>query len=305
MFEQNDLPLKFDLKSGYHHLDIFEVYQAYLGFAWELQGKTRYSNFSVLPFGLSSACYAFTKLLRPLIGYWRCQGLRVVLYLDDGIAAVKGTEWGVSKQIQDDLSKAWFVVNEAKCQWTPVKKLVWLGFEIGLELGKLVVPDSKLESTCDLLKSLVESWVVPARKLASAIGKIISMSLAIGPVVCLMTCSLYTVLNNRRSWCAQLPLAIEAKNELNFWLAKIRELNGQDLWPKPSTVRVVFSDASDTGFGGYTVEHGGLIANGQWSREEAQQSSTWRELRDVRLVLVQSYKMKGLGGLLITKMWLG
>jgi len=33
------------------------------------------------------------------------------------------------------------------------------------------------------------------------------------------------------------------------------------------------------------VEHGGLIVNGQWSREEAQQSSMWRELRAVRLVL--------------------
>jgi len=33
------------------------------------------------------------------------------------------------------------------------------------------------------------------------------------------------------------------------------------------------------------VEHGGLIANGQWSKEEAQQSSTWWELRAVRLVL--------------------
>ena len=78
---------------------------------------------------------------------------------------------------------------------------------------------------------------------------------------------------------------MEAKSELKLWLAKIREFNGQNLWPKPSAVRVVFSDASDTGFGGYTVEHGGLIANGQWSREEAQQSSTWRELRAVRLVL--------------------
>jgi len=130
MFEQNDLPLKFDLKSGYHHLDIFEVHQAYLGFAWELQGKTRYFVFTVLPFGLSSACYAFTKPLRPLIGYWRGQGLRVVLCLDNGIVAVKDTERVVSKQIQDDLSKAGFVVNEGKSQWTPVKKLVWLGFEI-------------------------------------------------------------------------------------------------------------------------------------------------------------------------------
>ena len=287
MLEKGDLLIKFDLKSGYHHLDIFVAHQVYLGFAWELQGKTRYFVFTVLPFGLSSACYAFTKLLRPLIGYWRGQGIRVVLYLDDGIVAIKDTELAgsVSKQIRDDLSKAGFVVNEAKSLWTPMKKLVWLGFEIDLELGKLVVPDPKLVNTCDLLNSLVDSPVVPARKLASAVGKIISMSLAIGPVARLMTRSLYTILNNRRSWCSQLPLSIDAKNELKFWLDKIREFNGQDLWPKPSAVRVVFSDASDTGFGGYTVEHGGLIANGQWSREEAQQSSTWRELRAVRLVL--------------------
>ena len=76
------------------------MHQAY---SWELQGKTRYFVFTVLPFGLSSACHAFTKLLRLLIGYLRGQGIRVVLYLDDGIVAVKGTELGVSKQIQDNL----------------------------------------------------------------------------------------------------------------------------------------------------------------------------------------------------------
>ena len=83
----------------------------------------------MLPFGLSSACYAFTKLLRPLIGYWRGQGLRVVLYLDDGIVAVKDTELAgrVVRQIQDDLSKVGLVVNEAKSQWTPVKKTSLVG----------------------------------------------------------------------------------------------------------------------------------------------------------------------------------
>ena len=63
-------------------------------------------------------------------------------------------------------------MNEVKSQWTPVKKLVWLGFEIDLELGKLVVPDAKLESIYDLLKSLAEIPVVPVRKLASAIGTV-------------------------------------------------------------------------------------------------------------------------------------
>ena len=35
------------------------------------------------------------------------------------------------------------------------------------------------------------------------------------------------------------------------------------------------SYVSATGFGGYTVEHGNLMANGQWSAEEAAQSSTY------------------------------
>ena len=62
----------------------------------------------------------FTKLLRLFIGYWRGQGLRVVLHLDDSIVTVIGTELAgsVSKQIQDDLG---FVVNEAKSQWVPVR----------------------------------------------------------------------------------------------------------------------------------------------------------------------------------------
>jgi len=56
------------------------------------------------------------------MGYWRGQGIKVVLYLDDGIVVVKGTELGgsVNKQIRDYLSKARLVVNEAKFQWTPV-----------------------------------------------------------------------------------------------------------------------------------------------------------------------------------------
>jgi len=33
------------------------------------------------------------------------------------------------------------------------------------------------------------------------------------------------------------------------------------------------------------VEHGNLIANGQWSPDKVAKSSTWRELRAVRLVL--------------------
>ena len=37
---------------------------------WPFCGKLRFFSFKVLPFGLSSACFCFTKLLRPLVKRW-------------------------------------------------------------------------------------------------------------------------------------------------------------------------------------------------------------------------------------------
>ena len=51
--------------------------------------------------------------MRPLVKYWRQQGLRIVLYLDYGIAAVQGEQAALaaSKIVQADLEKAGLIVN--------------------------------------------------------------------------------------------------------------------------------------------------------------------------------------------------
>ena len=51
-------------------------------------------------------------------------------------------------------------------------------------------------------------------------------------------------------------------------------------------MRVVYSDASETGYGGYVVEHGACVSYGQWTEREADQSSTWRELAAVLQMLM-------------------
>ena len=100
-----------------------------------------------------------------------------------------------------------------------------------------------------------------------------------------MTRNLYFILNQKNAWCQNLVLTPEALQQLRFWLKEIANFNGHQIWPKPSAVRVVYSDASDTGYGGYMVEHGNMVANGQWSEEVAKLSSTWCELHAVRLIL--------------------
>ena len=80
MIDCNDFLFKFDLKSGYHHIEIFEPHWRYLGFAWNKEGVEQYYVFTVLPFGLATACYIFTKIMRQLVKYWHSKGLRAVVY---------------------------------------------------------------------------------------------------------------------------------------------------------------------------------------------------------------------------------
>ena len=67
----------FDIKQGYHHVDMHPDSIPYLGFSWEIDGVMRYFVFLVLPFGLTSAPFIFTKLVRVLVKLWRGQGVRI------------------------------------------------------------------------------------------------------------------------------------------------------------------------------------------------------------------------------------
>ena len=56
----------FDIKSGYHHIDIFPPDQEFLGFSWSKDGVIRFHKVTVLPFGISTGPYIFTEVLKPL-----------------------------------------------------------------------------------------------------------------------------------------------------------------------------------------------------------------------------------------------
>ena len=128
-----------------------------------------------------------------------------------------------------------------------------------------------------LRRSCRELQRLPVRELASIVGKIISMGLAIGPVSRFLTRSIYSLLETRDTWYDLLEISADAHRELEFWKACLAEYSSQPIWQVPSAVRVVYSDASESGYGGYIVEHGGCVSYGQWTESEAGQSSTWRE----------------------------
>ena len=70
---------KFSLKSGYHHVDVFEEHQTYLGFLWKINNIVKFFVFTVLPLGLFglTAPFVFTKVVRPLVKY----SIKIVCFL--------------------------------------------------------------------------------------------------------------------------------------------------------------------------------------------------------------------------------
>ena len=85
LFQSGYFFFTFDLKSGYHHLEIFPDHRQYLGFSWNFGSIVKHFLFTVLLFGMSSAQHIFSKLERSLVYYWRSLGRRVVTFLDDCI----------------------------------------------------------------------------------------------------------------------------------------------------------------------------------------------------------------------------
>ena len=281
LFSKGDYFFTFDLKSGYHHVDIHKDCWPYLGFSWGVGPQTKWYTFTVLLFGLASACYVFTKLLRSLVKRWRSMGLRCIVYIDDGICAAKSeTECTTVKDvILSDLGKADFVLSIAKCMLDPIQRGEWLGFVLDMRVGSFFVPSEKISRLQSSIASLDLNQPVQVRAISSVVGQIISMNLAIGPVARLQTRACYSVINQRMTWSDRLLLSDEAKSELTFWKECVPLFNGQPIWFDSGATRIAYSDASSSGYGGYIVEIGPNISHGHWSSQEVPMSSTWHELK--------------------------
>ena len=161
----------FDFISGYHHVAIFSWSQA---IPWVFMGpsfqasKLKYFVFAVLPFGLTSAPYIFIKLMRPLVRHWRSTGRRIVVFLDDGIGGSgdfdAAQEFSIS--CRSVLASAGLYVNDLKSKQS--------------------------------ISRVLNQRDCSAKELASIAGQLISMFLAIGNLVRLLSRDMYAQVQSQQ-----------------------------------------------------------------------------------------------------------
>ena len=165
--------------------------------------------------------------------------------------------------MRGDLDRLGLLVNEEKSNFEPRQKGEHLGFILDLTKGEFSIPPGKIDHLFNLISLLLDDVSPTARDVSRITGTLISMELALGPVVRLRTRALYAVLNSVHSLSCKVALTREAVEELNFWRDNFFRLCGKPIWrPSPKIELLSYSDASNVGWAGFIVQFGTHIARG-------------------------------------------
>jgi len=253
MFEslaaRGDVMFSIDLLSGYHQCEMHPNAWEYLGLEW--QGK--FYVFKVLPFGLSSAPWCFTKLMREVAGFLRLKGVKLIAYVDDFCFICPGLNLGRARTIRhlvlNTFEAAGLQINLDKSHLEFSPALQHLGFLIDLERGLFIVPAERWARLQVLVSSALEANKATVRTLAKIGGHLSSMSLALGPVARLFSRACYRPqASHGMNFVAKLDP--ELRDELLFWKKCDRESYSTPIWRGPTVADVhLASDAGGRSWG--------------------------------------------------------
>lgn len=320
MMRKGDYMMVLDMKAGYHQAPVKPEFRRLLCFAW--QGKVY--QWQVMPFGLSTAPRAYSKLARCLLKRWRAMGIRCSNYIDDFIffaASVEEAE-RVRALVLRDLSDLGWYISPGKCMLQPGTMVEYLGLVFcSLPEPHVRVPHHKLQRAQALFQGALRKAAavgpegVAAGKvrttghtLAAALGFLQSLRLAVA-VVPLFTRELYACLNTlprvgeRGYACFEygstVVLSEGALEECKFWRACTVRWNGFVVRPVAIS-RVIYTDGCGDGFGSMVhrvlnrlVEPADMAVAGSWELE-ASEDSVYTELEGLwRSVLAAGSALAG------------
>ncbi len=167
--EKGDFACQFDIESAYHHVMVHPRHWGLVGFSLVIEGRERYFCFTVLPFGLATAPFVFTKVTRPILAKWRSKGIRSSLYLDDGYALAKSAGGAESsmREMREDLERLGFRLNLEKSKLTASQELEsFLGATVNLREGTWSWSEKRRLSLYDLVREVLKHGTVSRRTLA-------------------------------------------------------------------------------------------------------------------------------------------
>ncbi|XP_070519715.1 uncharacterized protein [Cardiocondyla obscurior] len=256
-----------DLEDAYLQVPIHEDHRKFLRF--QLRGTTY--EYNVLPFGLSTAPFIFTKVMRPVLSYLRQKGLYLVIYLDDFLllgSSLEECQTNVSISI-NLLSSLGFCVNYKKSQLIPSTTCKYLGFVFDSCKQSISIPMQRRERLLRVIPDMALRSECSLRDFASMIGSLISICPAVQYGL------LYTKMFERAkflalrdcddNYSARMKIPSHLCSDFNWWIRTLSKPDLSNTIRSGHFVREIFSDASLNGWG---AAYGVSKAHGWWSEED-------------------------------------
>ena len=217
----------------------------------------------------------------------RQMGYRGLMYIDDNLTAAATKEAALEweRKVYDLFQKAGWVFKPSKRSGEPAQVCRFLGLEIDSRDLTFNIPLDKKEAIKSHLLYLKTLKRIKVKNLASLVGKLQSVRLATGPIVSVMTRSLYHTISKAKFWSSWVELEHLARYELTWWLENLDSVSkfpiSQSLSTTPLTyVEEVASDASGIGSFCYYINPGKEVLDARaFTEQEQGESSTWRELK--------------------------
>lgn len=253
-----------DMKDAYFLVPIHENHKKYLKFSFN---DTLY-QFNCLPFGLSTAPYVFTKMLKPVMEYLRSRNMISVIYLDD-ISCIGRSYNECEENIRltkDTLESLGFIINDKKSCFIPKTECKFLGFIFDSKNMILKLPDDKKLKIKKLLLEFKKLKSCRLRDFAKFVGTLTSACPAL-QYAWLYTKSFerhkYLCLLNNNDYDQIINLPSSLDKDIKWWLNNID--NGCYPFRFNDFKLEIFSDASSSGWGACC---NGKEASGYWRDDE-------------------------------------
>ena len=273
--------VKLDLKDAYLHLFLSLEFVKYFGFAL----GERIFTFLVLPFGLSTAPWLFTRVLKPVKKALRRLGVRITSFLDDFLLVARS--WAeVLEHLQvtiDHLQRLGFHINWKKSVLVPQQRLEYLGVILDLQAMTFSLPQEKVEKVLALVRSSEDPFLTRS-ELESLVG-FLSFTATYLPLGKLWMKPLLGWVNSHSSPLARrerIPTDEFLREALRPWADRsFLESSVPMQVGQPS--RVLMTDASKWGWGGVVEQH---QVRGVWDTAQRAMSINWLELKAIHLSLI-------------------
>eukprot|EP01108_Squamamoeba_japonica_P004922 TRINITY_DN385_c0_g1_i6.p1 TRINITY_DN385_c0_g1~~TRINITY_DN385_c0_g1_i6.p1 ORF type:complete len:775 (+),score=76.17 TRINITY_DN385_c0_g1_i6:1103-3427(+) len=305
MIQPGDFLTSIDLSDAYHHVMLSPAHRHLFGF----QADGRVFRFRVLVFGLSSAPWVFTRVIKPVLAFLHRQGIRVLSFLDDFLLAARTRQQSRLHTLLtvSTLRSLGLSPSDVKSELEPTPSLIFLGFRLDTVKWTIAIPLDKLRAIRADARQVLRhhhNQTLSIRRVASLVGKLVAAApasqVAMARRLSLQRVVSFAVRRGARArqppsmiWSSLVQLSATALRDCR-WLAhgRLAQFACAPLRPPAQASATVTTDASGFGWGGFVTVPSPLPrrppqileTRGLWSREDVSKSINWKEATAAALV---------------------